>query len=142
MKKFTIMILVLVLALGLAACGGSKTDSSEEPAEEPAAEEQAAEEPAEVPTIEKNIDAVAEALGLKNKEETYYDMVGADDGAEFNGGAVEIYQYDPASDAYKDIEAGNGAIKAEACNSGFVLVVPEGTEPDKKLIKAFKALEF
>lgn len=137
MKKFTIMILVLVLALGLAACGGSKTDSSEEPAEEPAAEE-----PAEVPTIEKNIDAVAEALGLKNKEETYYSVIGADDGAEFNGGTVEIYQYDPASDAYKDIEAGNGAIKAEACNSGFILVVPEGTEPDKKLIKAFKALEF
>lgn len=69
-------------------------------------------------------------------------MIGAEDGAEFNDGAVEIYQYDPESKDYKDIEKGEGAIEAEACNSGFVLVVPDGTKPDQKLVKSFEELTF
>ena len=129
MKKALIIFLIGVCALTMVACGSEK-----------AAEEEKAEP--EVVKIEKSIDAVAEALGLSGKSETFYDMIGAEDGAEFNDGTVEIYQYDPESKDYKDIEKGKGAIEAEACNSGFVLVIPDGTEPDQKLVKSFNELTF
>lgn len=129
MKKALIICLIGILALTMVACGSEK-----------AAEEEKAEP--EVVKIEKNIDAVAEALGLSGKSETFYDMIGAKDGAEFNDGAVEIYQYDPESKDYKDIEKGEGAIEAEACNSGFVLVVPDGAKPDQDIIDTFNSLNF
>ena len=129
MKKVLILCLIGIIAMVFCACGSEK-----------AAEEEKA--GPEVVKIEKNIDAVAEALGLSGKSETFYDMIGAEDGAEFNDGAVEIYQYDPESKDYKDIEKGEGAIEAEACNSGFVLVVPDGTKPDQKLVKSFEELTF
>ncbi len=129
MKKVLIISLITILVFAMAACGEK----------EQAAEEETAPEETK---IEKNIDAVAEALGLEGKEQTYFEMIGAEDGAEFNGGDVEIYQYDPESKDYKNIEAGNGAIKAAACNSGFILVFPEGGKTDKKIIKAFEELSF
>ena len=129
MKKVLILCLIGIIAMVFCACGSEK-----------AAEEEKAEP--EVVKIEKNIDAVAEALGLSGKSETFYDMIGAEDGAEYNDGAIELYQYDPESKEYKDIENGKGAIEAEACNSGFVLVVPDGTKPDKKLVKSFEELTF
>lgn len=129
MKKILIMCLIAVLAVAMSACGEKEQAAEEETAPE-------------VVKIEKNIDAVAEALGLEGKAETYFEMIGAKDGAEFNGGDVEIYQYDPESEDYKKIEAGNGAIKAAACNSGFILVFPEGGKTDKKIVKAFEELSF
>ena len=129
MKKVLILCLIGIIAMVFCACGSEK--AAEEEKTKP-----------EVVKIEKNIDAVAEALGLSGKSETFYDMIGAEDGAEFNDGTVEIYQYDPESKDYKDIENGKGAIEAEACNSGFVLVVPDGTKPDQKLVKSFEELTF
>ena len=127
MKKVLILCLVVVFAVVLTACGSDKAEE---------------EGTTDTVKIEKNIDAVAEALNLSGKSETYYEMIGADDGAEFNDGTIEIYQYDPESEAYKNIEAGKGDIEAEACNSGFILVVPDGTEPDQDIIDAFNKLVF
>ena len=129
MKKVLILCLIVVFAVALTACGSNKAAEEDTP-------------DTDTVKIEKNIDAVAEALGLSGKSETYYEMIGADDGAEFNDGAIEIYQYDPESEAYKNIEKGQGEIEAAACNSGFIVVVPDGTEPDKKIIDAFNNLAF
>ena len=63
MKKVLILCLIGIIAMVFCACGSEK-----------AAEEEKAEP--EVVKIEKNIDAVAEALGLSGKSETFYDMIG------------------------------------------------------------------
>ena len=132
MKKVLILTIMVIFSLGLVACGSDQ-----------AAEEETADTTdTEVVKIEQNIDAVAEALGLEGKSETYYEMIGAKDGAEYNDGSVELYQYNPESKDYKDIENGKGAIEATACNSGFVLVFPEGTDPDKKTVDLFNSLTF
>ena len=129
MKKVLILALVVIFAVVLTACGAEKTAEEDTP-------------DTEVVKIEQNIDAVAEALGLEGKSETYYEMIGAKDGAEFNDGSVELYQYDPESKDYKDIEKGEGNIEAAACNNGFILVFPEGTDPDKKIVDLFNSLNF
>lgn len=134
MKKIMLLVFVIVLTIGLCSCGGG-SDPAEEP--ETAAETQTQ---TEAVKIERSIDAVADALGLTEKSEVYYTVIDADDGAEFNGGAVELYQYDPENQVYKDICAGEGAIKAEAYNNGFILVVPDGTEADEDLVMRFKEL--
>jgi len=132
MKKVLILTIAVIFSIALVACGSDQ-----------AAEEETADTTdTEVVKIEQNIDAVAEALGLSGKSETYYEMIGAKDGAEYNDGSIELYQYDPESQDYKDIEKGEGAIEAAACNNGFIIVVPDGTDPDKKIIDAFKNLQF
>ena len=40
MKKFLALLLTLVMALSLAACGGSDEESTDSPAEDPAANEE------------------------------------------------------------------------------------------------------
>lgn len=42
MKKFLALLLTLVMALSLAACGGSDEESTDSPAEDPAANEESA----------------------------------------------------------------------------------------------------
>ena len=135
MKKFTIAALVLVLLFSLASCG-----SSEEPAEDPAAEP-VAEEPAPEPT-EKTIPAIAEALGLSDQGEVYFEIIGARDGAEFNGGAVELYIFDEDQEEYQTLISGDGFVVPAAYHDGVVLVFPEGTEPDQALVEAFDGLVF
>ena len=135
MKKFLMLVLALVLVFSLASCG-----SSEEPAEDPAAEP-VAEEPAPEPT-EKTIPAIAEALGLSDQGEVYFEIIGARDGAEFNGGAVELYIFDEDQEEYKTLISGDGFVVPAAYHDGVVLVFPEGTEPDPALVEAFDELVF
>ena len=135
MKKFLMLVLALVLVFSLASCG-----SSEEPAEDPAAEP-VAEEPAPEPT-EKTIPAIAEALGLSDQGEVYFEIIGARDGAEFNGGAVELYIFDEDQEEYKTLISGDGFVVPAAYHDGVVLVFPEGTEPDPALVEAFEGLVF
>ena len=135
MKKFLMLVLALVLVFSLASCG-----SSEEPAEDPAAEP-VAEEPAPEPT-EKTIPAIAEALGLSDQGEVYFEIIGARDGAEFNGGAVELYIFDEDQEEYKTLISGDGFVVPAAYHNGVVLVFPEGTEPDPALVEAFDELVF
>lgn len=135
MKKFLMLVLALVLVFSLSSCG-----SSEEPAEDPAAEP-VAEEPAPEPT-EKTIPAIAEALGLSDQGEVYFEIIGARDGAEFNGGAVELYIFDEDQEEYKTLISGDGFVVPAAYHDGVVLVFPEGTEPDPALVEAFEGLVF
>ena len=128
MKKALVICLIGILVMVLAGCGSEKAEEKSPEANEV--------------KIEKNIDAVAEALGLSGKSETFYDMIGAEDGAEYNDGTIELYQYDPESKDYKDIEKGEGAIEAAASNRGFVLVVPDGAKPDQDIIDTFNSLIF
>ena len=93
MKKIITILLSMVLLLAFTACGGSDSSSSDKSKE------------TEAPKIEKNIDAAAEALGLTGGEETMYAMIGATAGKEYNDGAVELYQFEEDSDAYKEIES-------------------------------------
>ena len=135
MKKYLMLVLALVLVFSLASCG-----SSEEPAEDPAAEP-VAEEPEPEPT-EKTIPAIAEALGLSDQGEVYFEVIGARDGAEFNGGAVELYIFDEDQEEYQTLISGDGFVVPAAYHDGVVLVFPEGTDPDQALVEAFDGLVF
>lgn len=63
MKKLLAMILALVMALSLVACGGSSAPAEEPKDDAPAAEEPAAEEPAEEPAAEEPAEEPAAATG-------------------------------------------------------------------------------
>ena len=132
MKKIIVMVVVFIFML--TGCGGNQNASSSNVPEKESVEEPIG--------IDHTIDAVAEHLELSNKAEVYYNIIEAEDGAEYNDGAIELYMFSVDSDAYKKIINGKGAIKAEAYNDGFVLVVPEGTEADKVLIDKFKEISF
>lgn len=139
MKKITIAALVLVLALSLSLFGCGTSDA-EEPSDAPEISE-TVEEPATEP-IEKTIPAIAEALGLSDQGEVYFEIIGARDGAEFNGGAVELYIFDEDQEEYKTLVAGDGFVVPAAYKDGVVLVFPEGTDPDPELVQAFDDLTF
>ena len=63
MKKLLAMILALVMALSLVACGGSSAPAEQPKDDAPAAEEPAAEEPAEEPAAEEPAEEPAAATG-------------------------------------------------------------------------------
>ena len=129
MKKHILIGLIMALLVCFCGCGGQSGEQTTTETTETTTQEQ---------TVKRSIDAVAEELGLTGKSETYYTVIGAKDGAEFNDGTVELYLYDPNDQNYKDIADGNGVIKAEAVNNGVILVVPEGTEPDAEIVAKFK----
>ena len=129
MKKHILIGLIMALLVCFCGCGGQSGEQTTTETTETITQEQ---------TVKRSIDAVAEELGLTGKSETYYTVIGAKDGAEFNDGTVELYLYDPNDQNYKDIADGNGVIKAEAVNNGVILVVPEGTEPDAEIVAKFK----
>ena len=130
MKKHILIGLIMALLMCFCGCGGqSEEQTTAETTTQTTTQEQ---------TVERSIDAVAEELGLTGKSKTYYTVIGAKDGAEFNDGTVELYLYDPNDQNYKDIADGNGVIKAEAVNNGVILVVPEGTDPDAEIVAKFK----
>ena len=112
MKKIITILLSMVLLLVFTACGGSDSSSSDKSKE------------TEAPKIEKNIDAAAEALGLTGGEETMYAMIGATAGKEYNDGAVELYQFEEDSDAYKEIESSDSVsgIPVAAHKDGIALI--------------------
>lgn len=137
MKKFMMFALVLILSISMIGCGSS---DAEEPSDAPEISE-TVEEPAPEP-IEKTIPAIAEALGLSDQGEVYFEVIGARDGAEFNDGAVELYIFDEDQEEYKTLVAGDGFVVPAAYKDGVVLVFPEGTDPDPELVQAFDDLTF
>ncbi|SCJ97041.1 Uncharacterised protein [uncultured Eubacterium sp.] len=128
-RKVFVLVLSLLLCIGLAACGGGDSDQ------------------ADVPKIEKSVDAVAAELELSNKEEKAFDMIGAADGASYDGN-IELYLYeDQDSDAYKAVtgdgyDLGITVVKATAHNDGMIMVYTGDGEPDKDLVDQFNALAF
>ena len=123
MKKIITILLSMVLLLVFTACGGSDSSSSDKSKE------------TEAPKIEKNIDAAAEALGLTGGEETMYAMIGATAGKEYNDGAVELYQFEEDSDAYKEIESSDSVsgIPVAAHKDGIALIFANN-ETDQVII--------
>jgi multiple sugar transport system substrate-binding protein len=125
-KKFLLLGLLIVLALMLAACGGTETaeptvESSNEPAEEPAEEpveeapevEEAAEEPAEEPTGDKVRIRWFVGLGAGSDEPTIAPQQAIVD--QFNASqdeielVLEIVDADAASDTLATQIAGGNA---------------------------------
>lgn len=92
--------------------------------------------------IEKNIDAVAEKLGLTDGRESFYSLIGAIDGKKFNDGSVEMYQFDEKSDCYKQIINDGVPLEAAAYKDGIILIFPVGKEPDNDLVEKFNGIEF
>ena len=131
MKKIITILLSMVLLLAFTACGGSDSSSSDKSKE------------SEAPKIEKNIDAAAEALGLTEGEETMYAMIGATAGKEYNDGAVELYQFEEDSDAYKEIESSDSVsgIPVAAHKDGIALIFANN-ETDQAILDAFNQLQF
>lgn len=132
MKKIITILLSMVLLLAFTACGGSSDSSSSDKSKE-----------TEAPKIEKNIDAAAEALGLTGGEETMYAMIGATAGKEYNDGAVELYQFEEDSDAYKEIESSDSVsgIPVAAYKDGIALIFANN-ETDQAILDAFNQLQF
>ena len=129
MKKIITILLSMVLLLAFTACSdSSSSDKSKE---------------TEAPKIEKNIDAAAEALGLTGGEETMYAMIGATAGKEYNDGAVELYQFEEDSDAYKEIESSDSVsgIPVAAHKDGIALIFANN-ETDQAILDAFNQLQF
>lgn len=131
MKKIITILLSMVLLLVFTACGGSDSSSSDKSKE------------TEAPKIEKNIDAAAEALGLTGGEETMYAMIGATAGKEYNDGAVELYQFEEDSDAYKEIKSSDSVsgIPVAAHKDGIALIFAND-ETDQAILDAFNQLQF
>ena len=132
MKKIITILLSMVLLLAFTACGGGSDSSSSDKSKE-----------TEAPKIEKNIDAAAEALGLTGGEETMYAMIGATARKEYNDGAVELYQFEEDSDAYKEIESSDSVsgIPVAAHKDGIALIFANN-ETDQAILDAFNQLQF
>jgi len=128
MKKVFALLLIIVLVIGLAGCGN--TQSSGESATK------------DTPTIERSIDAVAEALGFENGDDVYYSMIGAIDGKQYvsNDKEYEIYQYELKSSEYQKIVDGKttNGIAFTAYNNGFALLCFD--KDDKKTVSTFEGL--
>ena len=130
MKKLTTLLLSALLCFGLFACsGGSDSSAGNNSAEN-----------ADTAKIEKNIDAVADHLGLKNGSETAYSTSGAKAGKEYNDGAVELYEFDADSAEYEAITKGEGSVKAAAYKDGIIILFTGDTDQD--MVDKFKAIEF
>ena len=132
MKKITVILLSLLLCLGMFACGNDKDTNSNDA--------DSNKDNTATVSIEKNIDAVAKHLDLKDGERTMYNAIGAEDGKEYNDGSVELYEFKEDSKEYKDIVKGEGTIKAAAHKDGIILVFPN--DSDEKLIDQFNEINF
>ena len=121
MKRKGLIVAVLVVCLLLTGCGKGKTS-------------EASDNSATTPTEVKeninlsNIQSKIEALGVTvEKNEASYELVGAKDGFKLlsSGKAIEIYQFDKNSDAYKKAEK-NQKLEVSALDYDFDAVVKNG----------------
>lgn len=125
--KILSVLAVLCIAALLASCGSPSEESSNE---------------AEPVKTDKTITAIADACGLTDQEEVYFSMVGAADGAQFNGGDVELYIYDDLdNDSYKGFKANEGMYGTAYENDGVILVFVD-CDPDQAIVDTFSALSF
>ena len=121
MKKKGLIVIALVVCLLLTGCGKEKTSEVSDSSNT-------------VPTQTKeninlsNIQSKIEALNITvEKTEASYELVGAKDGFKFlsNEKAIEIYQFDKNSDAYKKAEK-NQKLEVSAMDYDFDAVVKNG----------------
>lgn len=135
-KKITVFLLTAVVIMNFFACGNDG-----------GASENKGNSNSDTIKIDKTVDAVADALELKNKQEKAYEIIGASDGAGFDDN-IEIYIYDDQdSDAYKAITGDGydtelGVIKAAASNDGVILIYTGEGSAEIQLVDKFRALQF
>ena len=141
MKKSLIILAMLSLIAVVSSCG-TNTNTNTSDTTTATQTQYSTPAPTESTKIEKNVDAVAEFLGLENGSETLYSMIGAIDGKEYNDGNVELYQFDENDDAYKQIIGENSPMNVSAYNEGIVLIFPAGQAPDDEMIDTFNGIEF
>ena len=139
-KKIAALCLTTGMIVASAACTNNQKQQTESTTNNTVSTTES--ETEKVEKIEKNIDSVAEKLGLTGGSETLYSMIGATAGKEYNDGNVELYQFDTKSDVYKQIIGEGGPLKAAAYKDGIVLIFPAGTEADSDLIEKFNIIEF
>lgn len=132
MKRITVILLSLLLCLGLFACGND-SDADDGNVNNNDNNNAAV-------SIDRNIDAVARHLDLKDGTEVEYDKMGAKLGKKYNDGKVELYEFKEDSKEYKNIIKGEGDVKAAAHKDGIVLVLPK--DSDQKLIDQFNEINF
>ncbi len=164
MKKILCLLLASAICVSLVACGGKgnttdddTTDVSNDTTNGDTTENidttddfgigKVIDNETEAPVstgkkVDKNINAVAEALGLTGGEKNFYDKIGAIDGKEYNGGNVVLYQYDEDSEKYQEILNGNGSSRIAAYKDGIVLLFPVGSNAGYELVEAFNELVF
>ncbi|MCQ4636835.1 hypothetical protein NE619_08835 [Anaerovorax odorimutans] len=126
MKKITALVLSLLLCFAMAGCGGSGSDQAK-------------------PTIEKSVDALAEYLELTDPTDSFFAMIGAEDGKKYEDGKIEIYKFDTASDAYKDMEKNKTIMNMPVAGikDGMVLFIQDDYPGDTEgLTKKFNEVEF
>lgn len=139
-KKIAALCLTAGMIVTSAACTNNQKQQTESTTNNTVSTTES--ETEKVEKIEKNIDSVAEKLGLTGGSETLYSMIGATAGKEYNDGNVELYQFDTKSDVYKQIIGEGSPLKAAAYKDGIVLIFPAGTEADSDLIEKFNSIEF
>jgi len=152
MKNLLVFLLTLSLAFSFAACGDDNDNDAADNGNNAAVEDNtnAAADDAENKDndndkdkeIDKNLDAVADYLGLKGGEDSLYEIIGAKAGKKYNDGKVELYLYDDDSDEYEKMKKGEGSIKIAAHNDGVVLVFGNEEDKDEDIIKKFKEIDF
>lgn len=154
MKKIITLMLTLALSVGFVACGNNDNNAMDNNANNGVTDNAAGNEnnngnPAANNTdendrivLDKDIDAVANHLGLKNGKETLYDVIGAKAGKEYNGGKVELYHFDDNSAEYEKLKEGNGDLKIAAHNDGFILLFADEKDKDDELIRRFEEIDF
>ena len=146
MKKILCFVLIMAMGVLMVACGGdASSETVKGNGEQNAVTDGGVNLDNDAETNVKKevtIDEVALALGLTGGEETFYNMIGAIDGKEYNGGNVELYQFDEDSSDYKKMISGEGVLKPAAYKDGIVLLFALGVQADTELVDAFNELEF
>ena len=162
MKKILAILLAGAMIAAAGCSGGEESstqDSSvsvEESREEASHEEVSQSEESSVTDESSQEEAQTESMSMENyllsegvlegeRTEMAASIVGAETG--FKYGTAEIYQYDPESDAYKALEAGEGVtvegfnmtMQPEAVNAGYALFASASGEVSQELIDAFNA---
>lgn len=133
-RKIVLLTLLVLMLPGIVACSNNDSQQTETTNVEQQEER--------IKKIDKNIDAVAENLGLSKKSDALYSMIGATDGKKYNEHNAELYQFDINSEAYKQIIGENSFLRVSAYKDGIILVFPDDTEPDTELIEKFNEIQF
>lgn len=160
MKKLITLLMVLTLCLGIASCGNNNDTTGGTGTTDNITQNNgtgttggttggntggttggnAGAGTANPVRLNRDIDAVAKHLNLRNGTDTLYEIIGAKSGKEYNEGKVEIYHFDKNSAEYEAIKKGEGNVKAAAYNDGFVLLFTDKT--DETMVREFNRIEF
>lgn len=157
MKKILAILMAGAMITAAGCSGGEESLAQESSASvEASQEEESQTEESSVTDESSQEEAQTESMSMEDyllsegvlegeRTEMAASIVGAETG--FKYGTAEIYQYDPESDAYKALEAGEGVtvegfnmtMKPEAVNAGYALFASASGEVSQELIDAFNA---